>query len=168
MKNATLPQLRDLIITWANDKGILSKSNPNRQTLKLLEEIGELGKAINENNLAQIMDGVGDTYVVVTILSKMQGKEIQDVIINTKGLVDSFTTSDLLMELVNQVYIKDYSFALVLLNALVVKLQTTGEVTNQLSIEDTDYTLADCVMLAYQQISKRTGKMVNGVFVKDK
>jgi NTP pyrophosphatase (non-canonical NTP hydrolase) len=53
------------IITWAKDRGIYDRSTKKDQCLKLVEEVGELCKAILENDYEQSLDGVGDCMVVL-------------------------------------------------------------------------------------------------------
>ena len=96
-----LADLVELIEQWASDKEILTKATPATQTLKLAEEAGEVAAAIARNKHDEAMDGIGDVFVVITILAKLIGVSVQD-----------------------------------------------------------------CVELAYEQISKRTGQLVNGVFIK--
>ena len=88
---------------WAIEREIFSVATPDKQFLKLLEEVGELSQGIQKKNEEEIKDAIGDCIVVLTILSSMYN-------INVENCIDS----------------------------------------------------------AYNVISKRTGKMVNGVFVKDK
>lgn len=92
----------DLIKQWARDRG-LDIADPNRQMLKLVEEVGELAAAMARNIRDDEQDAIGDIYVVLTILSMQLGYDVQE-----------------------------------------------------------------CINKAYEVIANRTGKMVNGVFVKDK
>ena len=92
----------DLIRFWAKDKGIYKKGDPKTQYIKLMEETGELGRAILKNDTDQIIDGIGDAVVVLTNLAELCGTTIEE-----------------------------------------------------------------CIQEAYNVISKRKGKMINGTFVKD-
>jgi len=96
-----LDNLTDLIERWAIDKN-LHEAAPEKQMLKLMEEVGELAQGLAKNNQEQVIDSIGDVYVVLTILSM------------------------------------------------------------QMRIA-----IGDCVEQAYEEISDRKGKMVNGVFVKE-
>ena len=88
---------------WANDKGILSKATPMKQALKTQEECLELLNAIEDNDILEIKDAIGDITVTLIIQCKMKGIDFEE-----------------------------------------------------------------CLQGAYDIISNRTGKMVNGQFVKDK
>jgi len=92
----------DLIREWASERGLYDKGDPKTQTLKLMEEAGEICRAVLKNDKAEIIDGIGDCVVVLTNLAEL----------------------------------------------------------NNVSIED-------CIDAAYDEISNRTGKMVNGTFKKD-
>ena len=92
----------DLIREWAQDKGIYAKGDSKTQYIKLMEEAGEVGRAILKNDTEEIQDGIGDMVVVLTSRAELCG-----------------------------------------------------------------LTIEECVESAYDVISKRTGKMKNGTFVKD-
>jgi len=92
----------DKIRDWAEDKGIYESGDPKTQYIKLMEEAGEVGRAILKQDLPEIKDGIGDMVVVLTNLAEL-----------------------------------------------------------------CDLTIEECVESAYDVISKRTGKMKNGTFVKD-
>jgi NTP pyrophosphatase (non-canonical NTP hydrolase) len=91
-----------LIRDWAGERGLYSKGDTKTQFCKLMEEAGELGRAVLKNDQAEFEDAIGDMVVVLTNLAHLGGTTIED-----------------------------------------------------------------CIDSAYEVISKRTGKMVNGTFVKD-
>ena len=68
----------ELIRGWANSKGILDKATSKDQMLRLVEEVGELSKAIQENNKFEIEDAIGDCMVVLIILASMNGLYAED------------------------------------------------------------------------------------------
>ena len=92
----------DLIRQWAMDRGIYKEGNSHTQYVKLMEEAGELAKALLNKDEPEIIDAIGDIVVVLTNLAAIEGLTIE-------GCIDS----------------------------------------------------------AYDVINKRTGKMINGTFVKD-
>ena len=96
------PTQFDLIRAWANDRGLYDGGDPKTQALKLVEEVGEIARAILKEDDCEIVDGIGDCVVVLTNLAELIGEPIEE-----------------------------------------------------------------CIDQAYFEISKRTGKMVNGTFVKD-
>lgn len=74
-----MDRLTELIEQWAKDKK-LDTADPNKQMLKLMEEMGEVAEGMAKGNIHDVMDGIGDMYVVMTILSKQKGFEIEDCV----------------------------------------------------------------------------------------
>ena len=58
---------------WAEQRGIYSKGDAKTQYIKLLEETGELAKAILKNDEEEFIDAIGDCVVVLTILAAQLG-----------------------------------------------------------------------------------------------
>ena len=96
------PTQFDLIREWADQRGLYDGGDPKTQALKLVEEVGEIARAVLKEDLDEVVDGIGDAVVVLTNLAELHGVSIEA-----------------------------------------------------------------CIDAAYEVISKRTGKMVNGTFVKD-
>jgi|SRR5699024_4933095 len=63
------------IESWAKERN-LDTADPTKQMLKLMEEVGELAEGMAKGNLDQVIDSVGDVYVVMTILSMQLGLDI--------------------------------------------------------------------------------------------
>jgi NTP pyrophosphatase (non-canonical NTP hydrolase) len=87
---------------WAGERGLYTKGDTKTQFCKLMEEAGELGRAILKQDKPEVVDAIGDMVVVLTNMAHLSGTTIEE-----------------------------------------------------------------CIDTAYKVISKRTGKMVNGTFVKD-
>ena len=92
----------DYIREWADERGLYEKGDVKTQYCKLIEEAGEVGRAILKQDKEEVYDGIGDMVVVLTNLAELCG-----------------------------------------------------------------ITIEECIEKAYDEISKRKGKMVNGTFVKD-
>ena len=82
----------DLIRVWAKEKGIYDKGDSKTQYVKLMEEAGELAKALLKDDKPEIIDAIGDMVVVLTNLAKLENLLIEDcvgsaydVIKNRKG-----------------------------------------------------------------------------------
>lgn len=69
-----------LIREWAEARNLIEGSTPEKQFVKLVEEIGELGAGLARGNRAAMMDGIGDAVVVLTILAAQIGMDIEDCI----------------------------------------------------------------------------------------
>lgn len=70
----------DDIRRWADDRNIIRGGTPQAQMTKLIEEIGELAGGIARGNHAKIMDGIGDAVVVLTIMARQYGVNIEQCI----------------------------------------------------------------------------------------
>ena len=75
-----LPSRFDLIRSWAEDRGIYDKGNSYTQYVKLMEEAGELAKALLNNDRYEIKDAIGDMVVVLTNLAALEGMQIENCI----------------------------------------------------------------------------------------
>src|SRR5690625_5160907 len=74
-----LNELTFLIEQWAIDRK-LNLSDPNKQMLKLMEEIGELAEGLAKDNQADVEDAIRDAYVVLAILSMQLGMDVKSCI----------------------------------------------------------------------------------------
>lgn len=97
-----IKNMKNKVLEWAKQKGILDNATAEKQFLKTIEEIGEVSSALAKNNLDELEDGIGDVAVTLIILAELKGLDFDK-----------------------------------------------------------------CLERAYNVISKRTGKMQNGIFVKD-
>jgi NTP pyrophosphatase (non-canonical NTP hydrolase) len=70
----------DSIRSWANNKGIYTSGDPKTQYIKLLEEAGELAKAILKNDDIEFVDAIGDCIVVLTNLAALKGYTVEECI----------------------------------------------------------------------------------------
>jgi NTP pyrophosphatase (non-canonical NTP hydrolase) len=70
----------DLIRSWAKERGIYDKGNSRTQYVKLMEEAGELAKALLENDKYEVKDAIGDMVVVLTNLAVLEGMQIENCI----------------------------------------------------------------------------------------
>lgn len=87
---------------WAKDKDLLKKENSYPQYCKVVEEVAEIGGALNSGKDLELIDAIGDSVVTLIILAKQNGLELEE-----------------------------------------------------------------CLEFAYDEIKGRTGKTVNGTFIKD-
>ncbi len=75
-----LPSRFDLIRKWATERGIYDKGNSHTQYVKLMEEAGELAKALLNNDRYEVKDAIGDMVVVLTNLAALEGMTIENCI----------------------------------------------------------------------------------------
>jgi len=70
----------DLIRDWAEKRGLYNAGDPKTQTLKLMEEAGEICRAVLKKDEPEIIDGIGDCVVVLTNLAHLCGTSIEECI----------------------------------------------------------------------------------------
>ena len=70
----------DMIRDWAEERGIYEHGDPKTQYLKLIEEAGEVGRAILKEKDDDIIDGIGDMVVVLTNLAELCGTSIEECV----------------------------------------------------------------------------------------
>jgi len=70
----------DLIREWAEQRGLYNEGDPKTQTLKLMEEAGEICRAVLKKDESEIIDGIGDCVVVLTNLAHLCDTSIEECI----------------------------------------------------------------------------------------
>jgi NTP pyrophosphatase (non-canonical NTP hydrolase) len=92
----------DLIRDWAATRGLYDKGNSHTQYVKLMEEAGELAKALLDQDKEEIIDAIGDMVVVLTNLAHLQGFEIEDCIDSAYNVIAARTG-----KMINGTFVKD-------------------------------------------------------------
>jgi NTP pyrophosphatase (non-canonical NTP hydrolase) len=96
-----LNKLTANIEEWAKERN-LHTADPNKQILKLGEEFGELCQGMAKGNGPQVIDSIGDMFVVMTILSMQLNIKIDDCV---KFAYEEI--KDRKGKMVNGVYVKE-------------------------------------------------------------
>ena len=73
-------EIFECIRMWADERGLYDKGDPKTQYIKLMEETGEIGRAILKEDHDEIVDGIGDAVVVLTNLAELVGVPIEECI----------------------------------------------------------------------------------------
>lgn len=73
-------EMFDQIRKWAKDRGIYNSGDPKTQMLKLVEEQGELARAILKKDFHGTEDSIGDMAVVLVNLAVLCNTSIEDCI----------------------------------------------------------------------------------------
>ena len=92
----------DLIREWARDRGLYDHGDPKTQSLKLVEEVGEICRATLKEDHDEVIDGIGDCVVVLTNLAQLHGVSIEECIASAYGVISKRTG-----EMVNGTFKKD-------------------------------------------------------------
>lgn len=150
---SNLQEYTNKIINWAEERG-LTTADPVGQMYKLIEEFGETAEGIAKDRPADVKDGIGDMFVVKTIME-------QQVDNNPKFYQNLTEEERSFLELLR--LIGDMANRMIEGNIVgdcfIDYLQWFAKSKN--------LNLTDCVEQAYNEIKDRKGKMVNGVFVKE-
>ncbi|NST15629.1 hypothetical protein HRG44_12755 [Enterococcus faecalis] len=70
-------ELVKLVEEWAKEKH-LDKEEPEKQMLKVIEEVGEVGAALARNNKNDLRDGIGDVVVTLVILAMQNDMDLYE------------------------------------------------------------------------------------------
>jgi len=81
----------DLIRSWALNKGIYTSGDSKTQYVKLMEESGELARAILKRDKPEIKDAIGDMIVVLTNLAYLEGFDIEDCVTSAYDVIKNRT-----------------------------------------------------------------------------
>lgn len=84
------------VIDWASDRSLIKKENSYKQFCKVVEEVSEIGTALNNDSKAELVDAIGDATVTLIILATQNGLPFEyclqtayDVIKNRKGKTEN-------------------------------------------------------------------------------
>ena len=91
-----------LIRDWAGSRGLYSKGDKKTQYAKLMEESGELARAILKNDQEEFVDAIGDMVVVLTNLAHLGGTTIEHCIDSAYKVI-----SERKGKMVNGTFVKD-------------------------------------------------------------
>ena len=157
--------IKTLVEGWAKKKGILEYGTPAKQLLKTLEEITELHAAIEDDNLEEIIDAIGDVVVTLVIYAKMKSITLfpngSEELSDSKGTAqDPYFLLDncnklLQLEKFTNDSVEKY-------HAVQMMLFLLNQIANRFDLK-----VWECFHSAYKVISRRKGKMIDGQFVKD-
>ena len=169
--NKTIQELVPLIQEWAKERGIFEKSTPLDQLLKTHEEVGELIKACYDNDKPAIQDAIGDT--MICLINYCYFIEL-DAIKKIKQAVElSLSELDIISQVI-EVYRSLGRLISINMSNEGEKLSKPSEIRvfsiayclHEIALLE-NTTLEECLNIAYNEIKNRTGKMINGKFVKN-
>jgi NTP pyrophosphatase (non-canonical NTP hydrolase) len=92
----------DDIREWARTRGIYDSGDTKTQFAKLMEESGELARAILKNDSDEFVDAIGDMVVVLTNLAELGGHSIEHCIASAYAVISQRQGS-----MVNGTFVKE-------------------------------------------------------------
>lgn len=72
-----LAELQLATVKWLEARNITEEENLSGQYQKLLEEAGELGKALIDDDINETKDAIGDMLVVLTGIAFIKGMSLE-------------------------------------------------------------------------------------------
>ena len=166
----TIQELVPLIHQWAKERGIFDNLTPFDQLLKTHEEVGELIKACYDDDLPAIQDAIGN--VMVTLINYCYFKKIDFVKVYKQIQYDDSEAINIYCALtVNDTiafFLRDlfYSWNKPLKVTIFSTVSNILRNLQNITINN-NTTLEECLNIAYNEIKNRTGRIINGKFVKD-
>jgi NTP pyrophosphatase (non-canonical NTP hydrolase) len=85
------PSQFELIREWAYERGLYEHGDPKTQALKLVEEVGEIARAVLKDDIDEVIDGIGDAVVVLTNLAELHDVSIEECIASAYGVISKRT-----------------------------------------------------------------------------
>jgi NTP pyrophosphatase (non-canonical NTP hydrolase) len=162
-------ELNAHIIDWAKERGLDTKGTVEAQSIKTVEELSELIKAICKDKKEDIIDSIGDVYVTLVIGNMLDEQvDLSAIVEYINDLADkqnikkpyAFSKKLLLQDMSNDIF-----------NVLELKYDpwliehVTARIISITHMYNLDF--VECVESAYNTIKNRHGKLVNGTYVKD-
>lgn len=80
--------MEDLVIAWAESRGILKHGTVSGQVGKLKEEVQELLEALDLDNIHEIADAIGDIQVVLIILAEMKNLSAEECLQDAYAIIN--------------------------------------------------------------------------------
>lgn len=147
---------------WASDRNLLDASNTMKQLGKTYEELGELAKAGFEGDDSAALDALGDVWVTLIIGALQNNFEFEPE-------EHFYNNYDNYNKYCGEVAAPVMILAIGDLSAGILRGTVTKshylEALNLLKMHFEEW-LDDSIEAVWEVISKRTGKTVDGVFIK--
>ena len=154
-----MKELVKLVQEWSIARG-LDKADSRGQFLKIVEEVGEVSAALCRSDMSELKDGIGDVVVTLIIYAQQHNKntvidEISDLAFSERdGAWHILRIMSGVFNLAN-----GYD------SEIIYRVENIiGDLAN-LALNH-DFDLKECLQAAYDEISGRTGKMRNGIWIK--
>ena len=173
-QNLTIQELVPLIQELAKEREIYKKITRFNQLLKTHEEVGELIKACYDDDRPAIQDAIGDVMVTLINYCYMERidvlEQINDVLNFERKRADGkvvlvLSIQDSLTRLMHA------NFRLLGIGGETPFLYFYEIITIIGYLDDIAFlentTLKECLNIAYNEIKNRTGRIINGKFIKN-
>lgn len=150
---------------WFIDRSIKYGGRLDKQSLKLIEEFGELCAGYLKKNEKITKDSIGDCAVVIVGLALLIKEDVQEIFegLNRVEEVDVMKCfKGLNLNICSIVSHSDRRYNGIFRYDLVFAVEYLKSISNILG-----YDFEECFELAYQKIKDLKGRWINGTFVKE-
>ena len=72
-----MEKLVNEVVEWGYSKNIIKKENSYKQFCKVVEEVAEVGTALNNKDEEELIDAIGDSTVTLILLAEQNGLDFQ-------------------------------------------------------------------------------------------
>jgi len=66
------------VIQWGEEKNIIKKENSYKQFCKVVEEVAEVGTALNNKDENELIDAIGDSAVTLILLAAQNNLDFKN------------------------------------------------------------------------------------------
>ena len=66
------------VIQWGEEKNIIKKENSYKQFCKVVEEVAEVGTALNNKDKEELIDAIGDSTVTLILLAAQNNLDFKN------------------------------------------------------------------------------------------
>ena len=175
--NRTIQELVPLIQEWAKERGIFEKGNVLKQLFKSREEFNELVEAYFTDDKEALTDAIGDLLITLINVHFFYEKSQKDFVLpfemyylssinNMKHIIPQREQTPFGM--IKRLNILIFNFLEDIDSEYLYKKNLKKVLfVVYLLCEYSNLNPIECLNIAYNEIKNRTGKMINGKFVKD-
>jgi len=163
-EDRTIEVLHDAIVECCGPNGwdLYANSDAISQQLKALSECGEACDSVNKGDYEQLKDDIGDIIVCLINWCQLMPAEFIPCWVNSQPHNSQEEIKRLTVELAGHLWglpenVEDCGTD---------HIDTTLNCIRHICLE-ANIDPVECLGIAYDVISKRTGRMINGTFVKD-
>ena len=90
------------VLQWGYDKDLIKKENSYKQFCKVVEEVAEIGTALNNKDMAELEDAIGDSAVTLILLAAQNNLDFEECLETAYNVIKERTGKTQ-----NGVFIKD-------------------------------------------------------------
>lgn len=90
------------VIEWGKSKNLIKKENSYKQFCKVVEEVAEVGTALNNKDEEELIDAIGDSTVTLILLAAQNGLDFEKCLQSAYNVIKDRTGKT-----ENGIFIKD-------------------------------------------------------------